>query len=791
MDHLDTRVVWAGEAAVARARRHPGAGAALDRVRLRRRRLVARRRARQRARPHLLAQHQPDGARVRAQDRRPGGRRARDRASRRAWRRSRGTLFTLLTPGLARRLGQGHLRRHEPAASSTSCRASRSTSTCATPRTTRRSRRAIARGLRRALPGDADQPDAEGGRHRAADRGRARAGRDRGRRQHLRDADQPAAAGARRRPRACTRASKFLGGHADALGGALAGRRELVERGLPLPRDHRRRAVAARRLHAAARHEDAGAADRAAERVGALRIAAWLEAHDGVEAVFYPGLESNVGHEIAAAADARLRRHAGASRWSAASTRCARSLPRLRLAHRAANLGAVETIAGIPATTSHVECTAEERAAMGIPEALVRLLGRHRGPGRPDRRPGAGDRPDARRLRRRQPPAVREGGAAAPGAARRRRTWCWSTRGSTTTTRWPASSTTSSASRRRPTALERRLRHATPRRRRACWSGSSRCWPPRRRTGCVVYGDTNSTLAGALGGGQARPAGGPRRGRPALVRPVDARGGEPRAGRRRRRPAAVPVRGRGAQPRGRGHHRRRARGRRRDGRRRPPVRPARRPASASRPPYVLATVHREANTRQPALGRLVAALSGLGEHVDPAAAPAHARRAGGRRPRVRRRRRGARAGRLPRVHGAAARRPGAGHRLRRGAEGGVLPRRPVRDAARHDRVGRDGRVGLERARRRRRDAIRAALARPVPAGRPALYGDGHAAERIAALLARSDHERRTRPPARPGRPRRRAGTRTPRAARCPRTRGPRRRRRRRRAGSPRRGRAGV
>jgi cystathionine gamma-synthase len=47
-------------------------------------------------------------------------------------------------------------------------------------------------------------------------------------------------------------------------------------------------------------------------------------------------------------------------------------LPRLQYAHRAANLGAVETIAGPPATTSHVECTREERAAMGIPEGLVR-----------------------------------------------------------------------------------------------------------------------------------------------------------------------------------------------------------------------------------------------------------------------------------------------------------------------------------------------------------------------------------------------------------------------------------
>jgi cystathionine gamma-synthase len=49
-----------------------------------------------------------------------------------------------------------------------------------------------------------------------------------------------------------------------------------------------------------------------------------------------------------------------------------RFLPRLRYAHAAANLGAVETIVGPPATTSHVECTAEERAAMGIPESLIR-----------------------------------------------------------------------------------------------------------------------------------------------------------------------------------------------------------------------------------------------------------------------------------------------------------------------------------------------------------------------------------------------------------------------------------
>jgi len=49
-----------------------------------------------------------------------------------------------------------------------------------------------------------------------------------------------------------------------------------------------------------------------------------------------------------------------------------RLLPHFQYAHLAANLGAVETVAGPPATTSHVESSPEERRASGIPEALIR-----------------------------------------------------------------------------------------------------------------------------------------------------------------------------------------------------------------------------------------------------------------------------------------------------------------------------------------------------------------------------------------------------------------------------------
>ncbi len=47
-------------------------------------------------------------------------------------------------------------------------------------------------------------------------------------------------------------------------------------------------------------------------------------------------------------------------------------LPALKLAHLAASLGSVSTLAGPPRTTSHVELTPEQRALLGIPEGLIR-----------------------------------------------------------------------------------------------------------------------------------------------------------------------------------------------------------------------------------------------------------------------------------------------------------------------------------------------------------------------------------------------------------------------------------
>jgi len=107
------------------------------------------------------------------------------------------------------------------------------------------------------------------------------------------------------------------------------------------------------------------------QNASAMLIAEFLQAHPCVTQVFYPGLPSHQHHEIARQ---QMRGFGGVLSFTLRGGFDAvrAVLPRLRYAHLAANLGAVETVVGPPATTSHVELNADERAAMGIPESLIR-----------------------------------------------------------------------------------------------------------------------------------------------------------------------------------------------------------------------------------------------------------------------------------------------------------------------------------------------------------------------------------------------------------------------------------
>jgi cystathionine gamma-synthase len=166
-------------------------------------------------------------------------------------------------------------------------------------------------------------------------------------------------------------ATKFLGGHADALGGVICGSRELVEQ------IYHFREINGATLHPMAAYLLLRGMKTLHLRIkqqneSAMQIARYLETHPAIERVFYPGLESHENHHIA---QQQMRGFGGMLSFMLKENSfeaVRRFLPRLRYAHAAANLGAVETIVGPPATTSHVECSREERAAMGIPESLIR-----------------------------------------------------------------------------------------------------------------------------------------------------------------------------------------------------------------------------------------------------------------------------------------------------------------------------------------------------------------------------------------------------------------------------------
>ena len=165
-------------------------------------------------------------------------------------------------------------------------------------------------------------------------------------------------------------ATKYLGGHADALGGAVIGPAAVVQ-GIYHFREINGATLHPEAAYLLLRGMKTLGLRIARQNESALAIARHLKAHPYVAAVFYPGLESHPNHEVAAR---QMRGFGGMlsfqlqGGFEAVKT----FLPLLRFAHRAANLGAVETVVAPPATGSHVELTAEERAAMGIPESLVR-----------------------------------------------------------------------------------------------------------------------------------------------------------------------------------------------------------------------------------------------------------------------------------------------------------------------------------------------------------------------------------------------------------------------------------
>jgi len=104
----------------------------------------------------------------------------------------------------------------------------------------------------------------------------------------------------------------------------------------------------------------------------ALKIARWLEARKDVERVVYPGLESHPQHALAKAQMAAFGGIVSVVlKRDLAGTR--RFLERCKLFTLAESLGGVESLIEHPAIMTHASIPEDQRAVLGISDAMVRL----------------------------------------------------------------------------------------------------------------------------------------------------------------------------------------------------------------------------------------------------------------------------------------------------------------------------------------------------------------------------------------------------------------------------------
>jgi len=165
--------------------------------------------------------------------------------------------------------------------------------------------------------------------------------------------------------------TKYLGGHSDVVGGAVVGRRDLLQPiafyqnaagGVPGPFDAFLTLRGVKTLALRMRqHCD-----------NARRLADWLVGQEHVERVYYPGLPTFPGHELA---KRQMRDFGGmiSVRLKGGKDGALRFMTRTKLFSLAESLGGVESLVCHPATMTHASIPADVRQARGVDDGLVRL----------------------------------------------------------------------------------------------------------------------------------------------------------------------------------------------------------------------------------------------------------------------------------------------------------------------------------------------------------------------------------------------------------------------------------
>ena len=166
-------------------------------------------------------------------------------------------------------------------------------------------------------------------------------------------------------------ATKFIDGQGRVLGGAIVGNADYLADCRFFAR-HTGPALSAFNAWLLSRSLETLAVRMDRHCANALAVAAHFEGHPAIRSVRYPFLASHPQHALARR---QMRQGGGIVTLDLAGGLEAgrRFLDRLRMATHSANLGDTRTIVTHPASTTHSKLTAEERAAVGISDGLIRI----------------------------------------------------------------------------------------------------------------------------------------------------------------------------------------------------------------------------------------------------------------------------------------------------------------------------------------------------------------------------------------------------------------------------------
>lgn len=165
-------------------------------------------------------------------------------------------------------------------------------------------------------------------------------------------------------------ATKYLGGHSDILAGAVISTEKNIDQIFQV----------AKNFGGSLSDFTVWMLERSIKTLGirvkrqnknALKLAKWLERHEDISAIYYPGLKSHPDHEIA---KKQMKGYGGMLSFELKEGLNASKFQKeLKLIKSSMSLAGVESTMLSPTLTSHALLTEEERNHQGIKDGLIRF----------------------------------------------------------------------------------------------------------------------------------------------------------------------------------------------------------------------------------------------------------------------------------------------------------------------------------------------------------------------------------------------------------------------------------